>query len=295
MSLEFKFGVSHPYIKKRNGGLSVGLMNPACGQDSEKWVLGKGSYSQRGDFHLVKADNYVVGAAAVSVSAETLSATTQRLYQQLLDEYPQGSIYRIWHFIPKINEVAPGQLENYRSFCQGRSKAFDKYAKDELYTRTPAASGVGTLGDHLTIIYLAGDPPGKHIENPRQTPAYEYPEIYGPRPPVFSRATSINDKSLPTLFISGTASILASESMGSTIEEQLKITLENLAIIAAQAIESHLVKRRVRTYLRDASDYGYVKAELEKRFLSPQDEATYIVADICRKELLVEIEVTIGD
>jgi enamine deaminase RidA (YjgF/YER057c/UK114 family) len=295
MSLEFKFGATHPGISNHNGGLSVRLMNPACGQATETWMLGKGIYSRQGDFHLVEAGCYAVGAASLSVNADTLSAATQRLYRQLLDEYPQRSIYRIWHFVPDINETAPGQLENYRSFCHGRCQAFDQYAEDERHTKTPAASAVGTPGDHLTIVYLAGDPPVSHIENPRQTPACRYPAIYGPRPPVFSRATSVKDKNLPTLFISGTASILASETIGDTIEEQLSITLENLAIITAQATEAHPGKRRVRTYLRHAPDYGYVKAELEKRYLSPQDEATYIVADICRKELLVEIEVTIGD
>lgn len=71
-------------------------------------------------------------------------------------------------------------------------------------------------------------------------------------------------------------------------------TLENLEIVAAQTAAPPTGKRRVRVYLRHADDYNYVKAQLEAHYLNAGDEAYYIQADICRRELLVEIEVTMG-
>lgn len=294
MYLEFQYGAKAPSIEQHGDALQIGLMNPAYGAFAERWTLPAGHYTKRGDFHFIESDDYLLGAASAKVRPDTLIATTGSLYEQLLSEHPEFSLYRIWHFVPGINEQAEGYLENYRAFCLGRATAFEAHVDDPLHCKIPAASAVGTAGEHLNLVYLAGKPLATHLENPRQTPAYEYPEKYGPKPPSFARATSADYLGHPRLFIAGTASVLASESIGDTIESQLATTLENLQQIASQSPVSNRAKRRVRVYLRHAGDYDYVKAQLDALYLNEGDEAFYIQADICRKELLVEIEATIG-
>jgi chorismate lyase / 3-hydroxybenzoate synthase len=294
MHLDFHYSANEPYILHQDNNLRVGVLNPTCANTTEHWKLPPGEYSQHRDFHRLQSADYLVGAASVKVSPETLADTTQSLYQQILTDHPEFSLYRIWHFVPQINDIPVGKLENYRAFCLGRSLAFEAHAHAPFHAQIPAASAVGTTGEHLTIVYLAGTPLGTHIENPRQIPAYLYPEQYGPKAPAFARATSVDYNSTPTLFISGTSSILASESIGDTIEAQLETTLENLRIVAAQTPTPYTGKRRVRIYLRHAHDYDYVKAQMDAQFLSSDDHAIYIVAEICRKELLVEIEATLG-
>jgi len=294
MNLQFHYGATAPYINTKNNGLQVGVLNPSCAQAIERWSLPAGEYCRRGDFHIIESDAYILGAASIQVCPETLADTTESLYDQLLTNHPEFSLYRIWHFVPKINEIPNGKIENYRAFCKGRSIAFEAHANEALHSKIPAASAVGTIGEHLTLVYFAGKAISTHIENPRQTPAYNYPGKYGPKPPAFARATTVIFDDKPTLFISGTASILASESIGETIENQLATTIENLNGVASNTPNTYIGTRRVRVYLRHVSDFAYVKSHLEADYLSANDEVYYIVADICRKELLVEIEVTIG-
>lgn len=295
MHLEFQYGAREAGIEAGGGDWRIALTNPACGRPAERWALPAGDYARRGDFHLLESGDYVLGAASVQVRPDTLAATTESLYGQLLGEQAALSIYRTWHFVPGINEQLGGDLENYRAFCLGRANAFQTHvARESLHLKIPAASAVGTRGEYLTLIYLGGRQRGTYLENPRQTPAYEYPLEYGPKPPSFARATAVDYAGRPTLFISGTSSILASESIGDSIESQLATTLENLHIVASQSPIPVGGPRRVRVYLRHAGDYDYVKAQLEAHYLDEGDEAFYIVADICRKELLVEIEATIG-
>ncbi|MGJ8654547.1 MAG: pteridine-dependent deoxygenase like protein [Opitutaceae bacterium] len=292
MQLEFHYGAEIPFIDYSHNSLRVGITNSGLNAPIESWKIPEGKYERRGHFHYLENDDYILGAASVKVDSNTLMTTTLSIYEQLLTARPHMSLYRIWHFVPSINEIPDNCLENYRAFCKGRSIAFDAQAKDALRSSIPAASAVGTTGEHLTVVYLAGRAGSTHIENPRQTPAYEYPEKYGPKSPTFARATSTTFNGAPILFISGTASILASESIGDTLESQLKVTLENLNIVADRSNAATAIHRRARIYIRHAEDYDTVKAALEQHYLTPNDEAIYIVADICRKELLVEIEVT---
>lgn len=179
MDFEFLYGAKVPSIQQKGDGLRIGLVNPAFGPAVECWALPDGHYVKRGNFHLIKSGEYVVGAASVSVRPETLAATTDSLYRQLLNDLPPHSLCRIWHFVPNINEASNNRLENYQAFCLGRATAFERCAGEARHLRMPAASAVGTAGEHLGLVFLAAKPLTRHFENPRQTPAYHYPQKYG--------------------------------------------------------------------------------------------------------------------
>jgi enamine deaminase RidA (YjgF/YER057c/UK114 family) len=139
------------------------------------------------------------------------------------------------------------------------------------------------------------------VENPRQVPAYDYPSEHGPRPPCFARATMVSGANgRGDVFISGTSSIRghASIAPGETAA-QVACTLENLREISVACgcgpdlARGRVVERHFKVYLRHAADWAAVKAALEGTLLAPADTVSYLRADVCRRELNVEIEATL--
>ena len=81
-----------------------------------------------------------------------------------------------------------------------------------------------------------------------------------------------------------TAAIRGEESLkGVGLERQLRITMENIAELIADA---KLVKLRV--YLKNKSDYE--EAERLMNTYGLNIPISYMWADVCRDELLIEIE-----
>ena len=132
------------------------------------------------------------------------------------------------------------------------------------------------------------------VENPRQIPAWRYSSRFGPRPPCFARATIAELDGAHVLLIGGTASIVGETSVHEDdVRRQTAESLRNLAALVETAegpsgdagrtldrLES------VRVYVRRPEDAAVV-AEMVAA-LGPDVEL--VIADICRPELLVEIE-----
>jgi enamine deaminase RidA (YjgF/YER057c/UK114 family) len=102
-----------------------------------------------------------------------------------------------------------------------------------------------------------------------------------------------------TTWISGTASIVDSESRHlSDIEAQTEQTLDNIErLIAPENFASQGVRgagatladlAKIRVYIKRPRDFARCRAVCERRFGSVP--AIYAVSDVCRPELLVEIE-----
>jgi enamine deaminase RidA (YjgF/YER057c/UK114 family) len=137
------------------------------------------------------------------------------------------------------------------------------------------------------------------LENPQQIPAYSYHPKYSPQSPKFSRALALLRPGYAVTWISGTASIVDSESRHlEDIEGQTQQTIDNIErLIAPENFVAHGVAgagamlkdlAKVRIYIKRHSDYAKCKAICEQRFGTIP--AIYAVADVCRPELLVEIE-----
>ncbi|HYS12904.1 MAG TPA: hypothetical protein VEN28_06310 [Burkholderiaceae bacterium] len=206
---------------------------------------------------------------------------------------------RFWNYVPRINQPQDG-LERYRHFNIGRQEAF-LAAQRAAFAGAPAACAIGTEADKLAISFLAAKDAPTSIENPRQISAYHYPSEYGPRTPTFSRAT-LARKSRPTLFISGTASIVGHSSLHpGDPTAQTAETFVNLRTLVESAntklARSALALERLvyTVYVRHAADLALIR----KQFALEVGEhsaaalnATFLRGDICRAELLVEIEAT---
>lgn len=203
-------------------------------------------------------------------------------------------IFRMWNFIPHINGENAEGLEVYRDFCRGRALAFEQ--DHAAAASMPAATGIGTWGDGVGFYFLAcRESTVRHIENSRQTPAYEYPQRYGPKSPSFARGTQLHD----TLFVSGTASIIGHETMHEgDLARQWDVATANIAHLigaenlAAQDLNGGYTLRdldRIKVYYRHAADLPAVTTLAQAAF-HPDASIRYLKVDICRADLLVEIE-----
>ena len=216
---------------------------------------------------------------------------TFELYQRMLSlldaQTTDWRIVKIWNFVPDINAGA-GDNEVYRQFCVGRAMAFDRRLAGEQ--DIPAATAVGSrAGEPLQVMVAAAPVPTTPVENPRQVSAYRYPRQYGPRSPLFARAGVLNVESERHLFLSGTASIVGHESQSiNDADAQAAITQENIATLLGQAFDTPPSRGALRVYAR--SENADVAACRVAHELVAPDQAIQLEADICRAELLLEMD-----
>lgn len=252
----------------------------------------------------------VPGAPAMdSAGLERRTIDAYRRIRRSLENLPHPHPVRFWNFIPNINQQADARRDRYMVFNSGRFAAFDGWlgAAGEFSPDLPAASAVGCTGDRLVIHCLSMRQPGIAVNNPRQVPAFDYSARYGPRPPCFSRATVVNatesDRG-PLLLVSGTASIVGERTVhAGDAEAQLIESLDNLrqlllagAAQAAAARGEHSAAtaalsafESVRVYHPRPEHASIIAAGCEAAFGSAVP-LELVVADLCRPDLLVEIE-----
>ena len=234
-----------------------------------------------------------------------LQQATESAYRQvfsLLDALDYPYLFRFWNYIAEINTHSFG-LERYRQFNLGRQEAFLAHGR-EVVGNVPAACALGfgqrAVKPTLAIAFLAGRSAPRNIENPRQISAYQYPEQYGPRSPTFSRASLVTLGKNEVLFISGTASIVGHQTLHpGDVVAQTRETVANLEAVLAEAnavstkTRFDLASLHYKVYVRHVHDLDAVRAELARLVGSPLN-AIYLQADVCREDLLLEIEATAG-
>jgi enamine deaminase RidA (YjgF/YER057c/UK114 family) len=217
----------------------------------------------------------------------------------LLDTLDLPHLYRVWNYLPDIHGESHG-IERYQQFNMGRQEGFAALRRP-VTGHVPSASAVGSADGPLAVCFLAGrgEPP-LPLENPRQISAYHYPQQYGPRTPTFSRATLAQIGGQWTLFISGTASIVGHQSLHpGDILAQTHETLANIEAIidaANRRVEGTRFERRqlrYKVYVRRPVDAPAIREVLDQ-WLGVSASALFLQADICRRELLVEIEASGG-
>ncbi|HEV7985035.1 MAG TPA: hypothetical protein VGP20_02640 [Steroidobacteraceae bacterium] len=276
----------------------------------EVWRCGEAAAS--GQRHRVRfrcTENMLFGCISVSEATargatdaahSPLHQATSQAYREICatidtENYPH--LLRIWNYLPDINRASHGS-ERYRQFNSARQQALRDSGR-ALSGNVPAASALGAAPDSPLLVYfLAGRTPPTFVENPRQVSAYHYPPQYGAHSPVFSRATLLRQPGSVTLFISGTASIVGHRSLhvGDTAA-QTRETLANIEALLAEANRAAPEARftpgalACKVYVRRPADLPIIRRELTAK-LGAQARVVYLQADICRQDLLVEIEAT---
>lgn len=261
------------------------------------------THGQHGPVRFSCSDELFFGVLHLDeVGAEGgLQALSARAYAAIfaaLDAQGYPTLLRAWNYLPDINRETDG-VERYRQFNAGRQAAFAASARP-LAGKVPAACALGTRTGGLTIAFLGSVTPFVPVENPRQVSAYHYPREYGERSPTFSRAGLTRIGGRDVLFISGTAAIVGHQSLhGDDVLAQTDETLVNLAAVveAANAYPGAL-RHSLRSldytiYVRHAADAFAVMARVHEA-VGPAARMVCVQADVCRAELLVEIEAVGG-
>ena len=234
-------------------------------------------------------------------SGEDLVTLAEHAYRDVFATLDRTGFHhplRLWNYVPHINRDADG-LERYRRFNAGRQQAFLQAGRP-AFEGAPAACALGPREGPLSIAFIAARHAPRPVENPRQVSAYHYPSDHGPRSPTFSRAALADaGGGQVALLISGTSSIVGHETRhAGDVAAQTRETLTNLRAVL-QATQAHTSARfrldhlQCAVYLRHAEQLPLVRAELVAA-MGPDApalrHAVWLEADICRRDLWVEIE-----
>ncbi len=220
-------------------------------------------------------------------------------------------VIRTWLYLGDIvgqdgDVVRYTELNRARTdFFEGMVFLADRQPPDHpVQAVYPASTGIGTRGRDVVMSCLAlvterPDVWAVPLENPRQTSAFNYAARYSPTSPKFSRGLALVHDGQAMLFISGTASITRSETrhVGDP-EAQAHEVLDNIeALIAKENLLRHGLAglgatldnlARLRVYVKRPEDYAVIRRVCESRL--GEVPVLYTIADVCRPDLLVEME-----
>jgi len=221
-------------------------------------------------------------------------------------------IVRQWNYVEDIvcKRTKPaGDRQNYQVFNDVRSTF---YAHSHFKQGYPSATGIGANAGGVVLECIAIDADTSlqivPLSNPQQQDAHLYSqEVLVGAPissvpkktsPKFERAKLVCDNQAGLVYVSGTASIRGQTTVGlgdveaqtlTTIENIRELTSpENLKLAGFRAESEAEPFSYLRVYVKHAPDIPHVKNICEKAY--GQIPSIYVVSDICRPELLVEIE-----
>lgn len=273
------------------------------GAQREVWQAADaaGSWQEIGPLHQRVAGTLGALALRLPLAAQAdPAAVTEAAYRHLLAAVrpgPRPYLIRIWNYLGAIN-AGEGDAERYRRFCIGRDAAVDAMFR----APPPAATAIGAPAADapFSLLALCSAEPGIALENPRQTPAWQYPREYGPVPPGFSRGAVLRDGDTQVLLASGTASIVGHVSRHpGDVLAQLDESLTNLEVLLEEGCRRAGADfhpgtlQALRIYLRDPAAMPAVAARLADRGW-PLTRIAFLHGDICRRELDIELEGVFG-
>jgi enamine deaminase RidA (YjgF/YER057c/UK114 family) len=218
-------------------------------------------------------------------------------------------VVRTWIYVNQITSGEEGR-QRYQELNRART---DFYHKIQFGTKGraprpntiyPASTGIGTSGTNITMACMAIDSQRPDVfivplENPQQTPACAYQANYSPQSPKFARAMAVVQGHFISTLVSGTASIVDSKTVHpGDVARQTEQTIDNVErLIAPENFAHHGLAgngatlrdiAKLRVYVKHQEDYARCREVCERRL--PRVPAIYLHADICRPDLLVEIE-----
>jgi chorismate lyase / 3-hydroxybenzoate synthase len=265
------------------------------------WYAGEVTYRSYGRVSIGACDKYAVACFKGAESeVRNLESFAQDAYDELLQVLRgcrHKQIVKIWNYVGGINDGSDDN-ERYRQFSVGRARAFERAGI--LDENAPTGTAIGTkLDAGLTVIALATSSEFRLAENPRQISAFNYPRQYGPKSPKFGRGGLVSADDQTLCLISGTAAVVGHESAHPyDVQLQISETLRNLKSLceamsqqasdgAAPILDNASI---LRVYLRNAEDLEVVAATLRETLMLDSQRVVYLHGNICRRELLVEID-----
>lgn len=224
--------------------------------------------------------------------------------------FSYDQILRTWLYLGDI--VGPeGETQRYKELNRARSDFYRDLRFGNCHVPPglnrpvfPASTGIGTGGRQVMMSSIAMATDRQDVllvplENPLQVSAFDYGQHYSPKSPKFARAMAVVAGRYATILVSGTASITASETQHmDDMEGQTWQTLDNIAALIS---EENLCRHGlpgfgatldelalVRVYVKRQEDYAMAREVCNIRL--GELPSIYAIADVCRSDLLVEIE-----
>jgi len=267
-----------------------------------------------------------ITADEINDSIYNLSEFAFKIMQDLLKKEGLNfnNVVRQWNYIENILGITkkgeveissgktvdfPNSVQNYQLFNDVRTS---NYNTVKMVNGYPAATGIGMNTGGVILDFIAIEPTEEikiyPINNPLQKDAHKYSEnvlvgssydISGEKTsPKFERAKLVAGKRSGRIYISGTAAIIGQDTVKSNnAGEQTKTTIKNIqSLIARENFNKNGLDisfklenlSYIRVYIKNQNDIPEVKAICKKYFRDVP--SLYLVSDICRKNLLVEIE-----
>lgn len=224
------------------------------------------------------------------------------------EAYDIHSIVRQWNYIERITAFK-GEHQHYQDFNDSRSHFYAETAWPEGY---PAATGIGAQWGGVLVDVNAVIPKKDYfkcvpLDNSLQVAAHAYSQevLLGMEDeafrekttPKFERAKAVVGKDRGLVYISGTAAIRGEHSlMNVGVLVQTGTTMENINYLISEenlnkagiSTDGACKLEMLRVYLKNPEDVTAVKVYMEHLFT--QVPISYLLADVCRDELLIEIE-----
>lgn len=302
------------------------IVQPPCGGkllEIEAWGVSR----KKGHVDIERVSEHLVllrhsGIAWAHCAGITPSTRARKVYPRALSAFGRmrdtlaakgfdyAQVLRTWLYLGDI--VGPeGDTQRYRELNRARADFYQgleflsPYLAPGINSAVyPASTGIGASDREVMMSCIAIATDRKDIrllplENPLQTSAFSYGQQYGVKSPKFSRAMAILGPEVTAILVSGTASIANSETCYvGDVERQTHQTLDNIeALIARENFRRYGVHDAggslcdlvlARVYVKRQDDYAKVRAICRERL--GELPATFAVADVCRPDLLVEIE-----
>ncbi len=300
------------------------VVQPPCGGQAlaiEAWALGGEGIEIEFLSTNVVAITYDglrwvhTGGIAPNELATTAYAQSKQAFDEAARRLEEAEtsfqdVVRVWLYLGGITDFEQG-IERYRELNRARTDFFvEQTAQGQMTTQRngrdyyPASTGIGMSGQGLTLSCMTLQTERKDVrlsplENPRQTSAFSYSKKFSAESPKFSRAMAVVIGDYVTTWISGTASIVDSETVHlGDAEKQTEQTIDNIRnLISRENFARHRVEgagaklsdlAKVRVYVKRPEDYETCRAVCERHF--GRLPTIYAQADVCRPDLLVEIE-----
>lgn len=247
---------------------------------------------------------------SIRKQSDDLFAKLTKLFA--FEKFDISDIFRQWNYIPKITAVDENDYQHYQAFNDSRTEFYR--VCDWSKKGYPAATGIGMDCGAVTVDLIAVKPLNNKmkivpIDNDLQFAAHVYSQevligaegdvVEGRSTPKFERAKALgNIKDGYICFISGTAAIRGEDSMDSDDAATQTIqTMENIEHLISDhtcnkyGVELSSKEREIhsaRAYVKFAEDTADIKRVTEDRW--KDTSVVYLLADVCREELLIEIE-----
>ena len=287
--------------------LTCKIIVEACFYDTDLWETAFISEGTNGVALIQNEECKVLIGHVQSYSGESCKQNSEKAFSDLksifdITGFPINSIVRQWNYLENILGF-DGQEQRYQAFNNSRTSIYGNLFDG---TGFPAATGIGMNQGGVIIEFVAIQ--SAHlktvaINNPVQIAAHTYSAkvLEGDNctlktTPKFERARYLELFGKKIIFISGTASIRGEQTVGvGNPAEQTEVTIDNIKQLYSKEILEKISGEQLnpkyghaRVYVKDRNDFAIIRKTFRNHFGNLP--VVYIIADICRNNLLVEIE-----